>query len=187
MKNRLKNSGGSLVDVLHEGRSNEVIGKMRVVDLLCSVPGLGKVRARQMMDRLGIEPKIISGDNPHTVAALLAQLDIKVKGGVISGAELEAMITDPVYEGKSLAGLIDLVRDGDDGLIVDYADAAGLRRAVRWVLDNPDAARRMGRRAHESAARFTTERTMRAVYEIVTGQDEVTVEEPDDARLAARV
>ena len=27
------------------------------------------------------------------------------------GAELEAMITDPVYEGKSLAGLIDLVRD----------------------------------------------------------------------------
>jgi 1-aminocyclopropane-1-carboxylate deaminase len=29
------------------------------------------------------------------------------------GAELEAMITDPVYEGKSLAGLIDLVRSGD--------------------------------------------------------------------------
>ena len=26
------------------------------------------------------------------------------------GAQLEAMITDPVYEGKSLAGLIDLVR-----------------------------------------------------------------------------
>ena len=29
------------------------------------------------------------------------------------GAELEAMITDPVYEGKSLAGLIDLVKDKD--------------------------------------------------------------------------
>ncbi|HQG17731.1 MAG TPA: 1-aminocyclopropane-1-carboxylate deaminase [Ornithinibacter sp.] len=29
------------------------------------------------------------------------------------GAELEAMITDPVYEGKSLAGLIDLVRERD--------------------------------------------------------------------------
>ncbi len=28
-------------------------------------------------------------------------------------AQLEAMITDPVYEGKSLAGLIDLVRTGD--------------------------------------------------------------------------
>jgi 1-aminocyclopropane-1-carboxylate deaminase len=29
------------------------------------------------------------------------------------GAELEAMITDPVYEGKSLAGLIDLVGSGE--------------------------------------------------------------------------
>jgi 1-aminocyclopropane-1-carboxylate deaminase len=29
------------------------------------------------------------------------------------GAELEAMITDPVYEGKSLAGLIDLVQSGE--------------------------------------------------------------------------
>ena len=29
------------------------------------------------------------------------------------GAQLEAMITDPVYEGKSLAGLIDLVSSGD--------------------------------------------------------------------------
>ena len=29
------------------------------------------------------------------------------------GAQFEAMITDPVYEGKSLAGLADLVRSGD--------------------------------------------------------------------------
>ncbi len=31
------------------------------------------------------------------------------------GAQLEAMITDPVYEGKSLAGLIDLVKSGEIG------------------------------------------------------------------------
>ena len=31
------------------------------------------------------------------------------------GAGLEAMITDPVYEGKSLAGMIDLVRRGEIG------------------------------------------------------------------------
>jgi 1-aminocyclopropane-1-carboxylate deaminase len=31
------------------------------------------------------------------------------------GAQLEAMITDPVYEGKSLAGLIDLVGSGEIG------------------------------------------------------------------------
>jgi len=32
-----------------------------------------------------------------------------------TGARLEGMITDPVYEGKSLAGMIDLVRRGEIG------------------------------------------------------------------------
>ena len=54
IKNRLKHSGASIVDVLRQGQENEVIGKMRVVDLLQSMPGLGKVRARQMMERLSI-------------------------------------------------------------------------------------------------------------------------------------
>jgi len=43
------------------------------------------------------------------------------------GASLEAMITDPVYEGKSLAGLIDLVtsRDIPAGSTVLYAHLGG--------------------------------------------------------------
>jgi cation-transporting ATPase E len=44
-----------------------------------------------MMEKLGIEPKLISGDNPQTVGALLAQLGIVMKGGVIAGAELESL------------------------------------------------------------------------------------------------
>lgn len=71
VKNRLKNSGGSLVDVLHEGRANDVVGKMRVIDLLCSVPGVGKVRARQLMERLGIaESRRVRGLGTKQVAAL---------------------------------------------------------------------------------------------------------------------
>jgi acetolactate synthase small subunit len=71
VKNRLKNSGASIVDVLHEGAHNEVIGKMRVVDLLQSLPGLGKVRARQMMERLGIaESRRVRGLGTKQVAAL---------------------------------------------------------------------------------------------------------------------
>jgi hypothetical protein len=71
VKNRLKNSGGSIVDVLHEGQTNEVIGKMRVVELLQSVPGLGRVRARQVMERLGIaESRRVRGLGVKQVAAL---------------------------------------------------------------------------------------------------------------------
>jgi acetolactate synthase small subunit len=71
VKNRLKNSGGSVLDVLEEGRTNEVIGKMRVVELLQSVPGLGRVRARQVMQRLGIaESRRVRGLGVKQVAAL---------------------------------------------------------------------------------------------------------------------
>jgi hypothetical protein len=62
---------------------------------------------------------------------------------------------------------VDFLRDGDNGLIVDYQDAAGLRRAVEWVLRNPDGARRMGERGRLDAARFTTQRTMESVYRLV--------------------
>jgi cation-transporting ATPase E len=44
-----------------------------------------------MMDRLGIEPKLISGDNPETVRALLAQLGIALRGGVVAGAAIEGL------------------------------------------------------------------------------------------------
>jgi transposase len=74
VKNRLKNSGASIVDVLREGQSNEVVGKMRVVDLLQSMPGLGKVRARQLMERLGIaESRRVRGLGAKQVAALEAE------------------------------------------------------------------------------------------------------------------
>lgn len=71
LKNRLKNSGASLVDVLHQGQENEVIGKMRVIDLLQAMPGVGKVRARQLMERLGIsESRRVRGLGSNQLAAL---------------------------------------------------------------------------------------------------------------------
>ncbi len=71
VKNRLKNAGASITDVIAEGQRNEVIGKMRVVDLLQSMPGLGKVRAKQLMERLGIaESRRVRGLGTKQVAAL---------------------------------------------------------------------------------------------------------------------
>jgi cation-transporting ATPase E len=43
------------------------------------------------MAGLGIEPKLISGDNPQTVAALVGQLDLTLKGGAVPGPDLEPL------------------------------------------------------------------------------------------------
>lgn len=71
VKNRLKHSGASLSEVIASGQANEVIGKMRVSALLESLPGVGKVRARQIMDRLGIaETRRVRGLGVNQVSAL---------------------------------------------------------------------------------------------------------------------
>jgi transposase len=71
VKNRLKHSGASIAEVLREGETNEVIGKMRVIELLQAMPGLGKVRARQTMERLGIaESRRVRGLGAKQVVAL---------------------------------------------------------------------------------------------------------------------
>jgi hypothetical protein len=71
VKNRLKHSGASLHDVLSEGQRNEVIGKMKVLDLLQSMPGLGKVRAKQLMERIGIaETRRVRGLGVNQISAL---------------------------------------------------------------------------------------------------------------------
>ena len=55
----------------------------------------GEVRpAFDTMARLQIEPKLISGDNPGTVRALLAQLGITLRGGVVAGADIEGLDGD---------------------------------------------------------------------------------------------
>lgn len=76
VKNRLKNSGASIAEVIRDGQTNEVIGKMRVIDLLQAMPGLGKVRAKQLMERLNIaESRRVRGLGVKQVAALEAEFE----------------------------------------------------------------------------------------------------------------
>jgi transposase len=71
VKNRLKHSGASLHDVIKSGQENDVIGKMKVSALLESLPGVGKVRAKQIMERLGIsESRRVRGLGSNQIASL---------------------------------------------------------------------------------------------------------------------
>lgn len=56
LKVRLKASGTTLADVLTAGEAEEAIGKMKVVAVLEALPGVGKVRAQRLMEKVGISP-----------------------------------------------------------------------------------------------------------------------------------
>jgi hypothetical protein len=56
VKERLKKNGVSIAEVLNQGDTDDVIGKMRVSAVLESMPGVGKARAAKIMERLEISP-----------------------------------------------------------------------------------------------------------------------------------
>ena len=75
VKNRLKHSGASLIEVLKEGSregGNDIVGKMKVSAVLESLPGVGKVRARKIMEEIGIsESRRVRGLGTNQIAALV--------------------------------------------------------------------------------------------------------------------
>ena len=54
LKEKLKMGSVSLAELLGQADSDDVIGKMKVLAVLESLPGLGKVKARRLMDEIGI-------------------------------------------------------------------------------------------------------------------------------------
>lgn len=71
VKAKLKHGGISLAEVLAEGQESDVIGKMKVSALLESLPGVGKVRAQQIMERLNIaESRRVRGLGANQRASL---------------------------------------------------------------------------------------------------------------------
>ncbi|HET7481718.1 MAG TPA: integration host factor, actinobacterial type [Actinomycetota bacterium] len=53
IKEQLKRGGTSLKDIL-ERTHDEIVGKMKVSTVLESLPGVGRVRAKKIMERLDI-------------------------------------------------------------------------------------------------------------------------------------
>ena len=90
---------------------NDTLPPLRTVALITVADELRAeiANAFRMMDEIGIEPKIISGDHPATVAALVQQLGIRLVGGLITGSELDRLTDDEfadAVEANSVFGRI---------------------------------------------------------------------------------
>lgn len=77
-----------------------------------------------------------------------------------------------VYEGMSRGravigtrpgGHVDMIEDGESGLLVAAGDEAALEEAMRRLIDDPALRERLGRAARERAARFTAGESIPAI------------------------
>jgi hypothetical protein len=75
LKEKLKMGSVTLKEALTRADGDPVIGKLKVLNLLESLPGLGKVKARRIMEDIGIaETRRVQGLGAQQRQSLLDQL-----------------------------------------------------------------------------------------------------------------
>jgi len=75
LKEKLKMGSITLREALEKADNDPVIGKLKVLNLLESLPGLGKVKARRLMEEIGIaETRRVQGLGAQQRLSLLQQL-----------------------------------------------------------------------------------------------------------------
>jgi cation-transporting ATPase E len=116
------------------------------------------------MERLEIEPKLISGDNPETVAALLGQLGIKPKGGIISGPEIDALDDEQLSAAVEQNSIFGRIAPAQKARIVEALKGNG--HYVAMVGDGANDVRAL-READVAVAMASGTATARAVAGIV--------------------
>jgi hypothetical protein len=78
LKERLKMGSITLREVLTQGETNEVIGKTKMLTVLESLPGLGKVKARRLLDEIGIaDTRRVKGLGDNQRVRLLEAIEDK--------------------------------------------------------------------------------------------------------------
>ena len=76
VKEKLKLGSLSLAELLKQAEKDETVGKMKVVSVLESLPGLGKVKARRLMETVGIsESRRLQGLGAKQRAELLKETE----------------------------------------------------------------------------------------------------------------
>ena len=124
--------------------------------------------AFQLMADLGIEPKIISGDNPRTVSALLQQLQIQTAGGAIAGSELDRLSEEAFAEAVESRSIFGRISPQQKRAIVESLRDQG--RFVAMVGDGANDVHAL-RAADVAVAMESGTSTARAVAGIVLVRD----------------
>jgi L-malate glycosyltransferase len=131
--------------------------QLHAVRFLCAGEGPEREYLADRIARLGLRERVLLLGHRLDVPAILARcqaacLCSSAEG--LSNALMEAMASGLPIVATRVGGNPELVRDGDNGLLVPYGDPQALAAAIGALLSSPEQAREMGvrgRRLVESA------------------------------------
>jgi 1-aminocyclopropane-1-carboxylate deaminase len=120
---------GMIAGFAREGRGRRVVGIDASATMDKTREQLTRL-ARSTADTIGLDRQLTDDDIELVdgySAGIYGIPDAVTLDAIRTAARLEGMLTDPVYEGKSMAGLIGMVRSGEipPGSKVLYAHLGG--------------------------------------------------------------
>jgi N-acetyl-alpha-D-glucosaminyl L-malate synthase BshA len=114
--------------------------------------GPEETRLRRLADSLGITGRVYFAGEQREVAPYLAASDVFVLPSRAEGlglALMEAMSAGLPCVASRVGGIPDLIEDGQNGLLVEPEDVAGLAKALLKLLEDRKLAKKLGDRARQ--------------------------------------
>lgn len=114
---------------------------------------------RTQIQRLGLDGQVqfVGQVSQAELATWMSQACVSVLPSLSEGlgrVVVEAMAARTPVIGSRVGGIPQMIEDGVTGFLVQPRDESGLTEKLRWVLEHPVRARKMGDIAHAFARRF---------------------------------
>ena len=133
-----------------------------------------------MVREYGLQSNVVLAGQQSDMPGVYAAMDIFVLPSLNEGLPmtvLEAMAASKPVVASRVGAIPRVIKDGENGLLVDPRDAAGLRDAIASLLSDPNLCRRIGDKAHDWVSRNYTSEAMalkyRRLYDEVLGRPEL--------------
>lgn len=127
-------------------------------------------KCEELVQKLGLQDKILFLGKRTEIPELLAQNQIFVLSTHYEGFGLvvvEAMIAGCIVIGSNVAGVSELIKDGETGFLVPPNDPITLAEKIKFIVNNPDLSAKIAKAGQEYAMEnFNLERMIHEYEEL---------------------
>lgn len=139
-------------------------------DIVLVLAGDGVLRkaCQSLAEELGLTGRILFPGHIKGVARWYAMADAAISSSRIEGLPfniMEAMYAALPVAASAVKGHVDLIQDGETGLLFPYGDAGACASAVRRLWEDPHLRQGLARRAKEAAADYSLDRVFPLVVQ----------------------
>ena len=132
---------------------------------------IGDKRLRSLVNTLGLEDTVIFAGARSDVPRLISALDVVVHAsstpepfGLVI---IEGMASGKPVVATGAGGVIDIIEDGVNGLLVPCKDSEAMGQAILQIISDPDRAKQMGLAARQRVTeKFTVQHQVKAVEKL---------------------